>query len=396
MIKNFKYFKTDNVVIFFNESLNNLNESKARLLVTYDCDRACRGCCNKDWKFDKPIEVDLEDVYKYDTIYITGGEPMKYPDQLKKLVLDIKNNSDAKVILYTASPYPKKDFLDILNIIDGATITIHSFNDRKKFIEAGYNKMKFPNKSMRLNIFFRAGLDVDPLEWKIEYKKWIKDAPIPQGEDFIKLKKLISFNEHNRLDPYEFYLINESYDPKLYESKLIDTYKEVQKELKKTLGLQFYLVATFQMGVVALYPVVEALMKNSHIEVTKQQIVLLTIFSISQIAKVFNDDIRKIKSELEHDGIIHLVVEVKDDVLSVNRLFSFVARSLGKIVDVFTDMLGYLGLAIPTYMIVIEMISKDGLDLNTFPQKVAAIGVGVGTFTIKTVVKKVMDKIQKK
>ena len=199
-----------------------------------------------------------------------------------------------------------------------------------------------------------------------------------------------------RLDPYSFYLINENYDQKLYESKLIDTYRDVQKELKKTLGLQFYLVATFQMGVVALYPVVEALMKNSNIEITKQQVVLLTIFSISQIVKVFNDDIRKIKAELEHDGIIHLVTEVKDAILSVNRLFSFVARSLGKIVDVFTDMLGYLGLAIPTYMIVVEMISKEGLDLNTFPQKVAAIGVGVGTFTIKTVVKKVMDKIQGK
>jgi len=200
----------------------------------------------------------------------------------------------------------------------------------------------------------------------------------------------------NYLNSYELFIINESFDCKLYESKLTRIYRDIQKDITKRLGLNLYLVGTFQMGIVALCPVVEALLKNSQITVTKEQVVLLTIFAITQILNLMHEDVEKLRKELQQDGIIHLVQKVKDTLLSLNKIFTFVARAFGKIVNVFTDLIGYLSLAIPLYMVIVEMISADGLNIDTFQQKVALLGVGVGTFTIKSIIREVSNKIKEK
>jgi organic radical activating enzyme len=165
-----------------------VNESKARLLFTNDCNRHCKGCCNKNWKGEPPRLVSIEDAKGYDDIYITGGEPMLYPEQLKDLIIELKNNNKiSKIYLYTALPFPKEKFLDILNLIDGCSVTLHNYDDRTKFIESGYNLMEFPNKKMRLNVFPRGKFEVSD-SWDYRPKKWITDAPLPDGEDFIRIK----------------------------------------------------------------------------------------------------------------------------------------------------------------------------------------------------------------
>jgi uncharacterized membrane protein len=200
----------------------------------------------------------------------------------------------------------------------------------------------------------------------------------------------------NHIDTYELFIINESFDYKLYEGKIHRIYRDIQKDITKRLGLNLYLVGTFQMGIVALCPIVDALLKNAHIVVTKEQVVLLVIFAITQILNLMHDDVEKLKKELQQDGLIYIVKEVKETLLSLNKIFVFVARAFGKIVNVFTDLIGYLSLAIPLYMVIVEMISKEGLSIETFSQKVAMLGVGVGTFTVKSIIREVSNKIKER
>jgi hypothetical protein len=48
---------------------------------------------------------------------------MLYPNQLKELILKLReNNKISKIYLYTALPYPKDKFLEILDLIDGCSI----------------------------------------------------------------------------------------------------------------------------------------------------------------------------------------------------------------------------------------------------------------------------------
>ncbi len=52
-------------------------ESKARLLFTNDCNRNCKGCCNKNWTGDPAQLITINELEDYDKIYITGGEHQK-------------------------------------------------------------------------------------------------------------------------------------------------------------------------------------------------------------------------------------------------------------------------------------------------------------------------------
>lgn len=162
---------------------------KARLIFTNDCNRNCKGCCNKNWTGELPKEIDfIELVNDFDKIYITGGEPMLYVSKLKDLINRLKRY-EKKVYLYTALPYPYSDFLRILEIVDGCTLTLHSRDDYKNFKAFELDKLdyfQYKNKSLRLNVFPKIKINSDI--WDVRPKVWIKDAPLPEGEIMVKLK----------------------------------------------------------------------------------------------------------------------------------------------------------------------------------------------------------------
>ena len=199
------------------------------------------------------------------------------------------------------------------------------------------------------------------------------------------------------LQTYDTY-INDSFDYQLLlEDKKFNFYKSVQDKTIKKLSLNLYFVGTFQMGVTVIYPVVEALVKNSNIpNITPEQIVLLTIFSITQILNLFNDDVKKIKTELDDANLLQIAEKVKKSLDSVYKIFEFVSRSFGKVIDVFTDMLAYVSLGVPTYMALVEIISREGLNLDTLPQKVLVFGAGAGAFAFKAIIENVIAFIRNK
>lgn len=200
------------------------------------------------------------------------------------------------------------------------------------------------------------------------------------------------------IDSYDFFIINESFDYQLIlEDKNFNFWKTIHNKTIKKLGLNLYYVGTFSMGISALYPVVQALVKNSNIpNITPEQIVLLTIFSIAQILYVANDDVKKVKDELANDNLLDVADKVTNSLKSVYKIFNFVSRSFGKVVDVFTDMLAYVGLAIPVYLAIVEIISKEGLDLNTLPQKVLVFGGSAALFALKSLIETVVDIVKNK
>lgn len=193
-------------------------------------------------------------------------------------------------------------------------------------------------------------------------------------------------------DSYSY--LNENYQLILEDTK-INAYKSVQDKTVSKLSLNLYFVGTFQMGVTVLYPIIEKLVKNTDItNVTPEQIVLLTIFSITQILNLANNDVKKIREELEKDDLLHLVEKVKTSLLSIYKIFEFISRSFGKIIDVFTDMLAYVSLCVPVALAITEMIGKDGLDLNTLPKKVLVFGGGAAVYAFKSIVETIIDMIK--
>lgn len=201
------------------------------------------------------------------------------------------------------------------------------------------------------------------------------------------------------LQSYEIYTLNESVSLELLlEDKKFSVYRTAHDKIVNKLGLQLYFVGTFQMSITVLYPVIDALTKNTHLStnITTEQIVLMTIFAISQILKLANDDTKKLKNELEKENLLEITDKVKKSIQAIFKIFSFVSRSFGKIIDVFTDMLAYVGLCVPIYSVIVEIISKEGLNLDTLPQKVLVLGVSAGVFAVKGLIETIVTAVKNK
>jgi len=163
-------------------------KTKVRLLFTNDCNRRCKGCCNKNWTGEPPVEMSIEEVRSFDEIYITGGEPMLYPEALLVLIKMLRTDSN-KIFLYTAMPYPRNLFISVMQELDGASITLHDDRDVQRFVLSNYHKTSFNNKSMRVNDFTKTDIPFST-HTNYDYREmtWITDAPLPEGEVFAKLK----------------------------------------------------------------------------------------------------------------------------------------------------------------------------------------------------------------
>lgn len=151
---------------------------KLRLLVTTDCPNHCPMCCNNQFDFDKLKRV--ED-FDYDEIMITRGEPLLFPRKVEELARSIKR---------------------ILNVVDGVVLTPHSKEDVQRFISTnrslGIHFKYYSNRhpSLRLNLFKNIKdmlpEDIDLSLWQVKDIEWIKDCPVPKGEDFRRLPNLWS------------------------------------------------------------------------------------------------------------------------------------------------------------------------------------------------------------
>ena len=183
---------------------------KLRLLVTAKCHNKCPMCCSNQFDIEKIPVVDRLD---YDEISITGGEPMLARESCEKVLRLVHSFCSVrkaigmpmpKFYLYTA--FFDFDTISLSSFIfDGICLTPHSKVDVEKFIDINIKMLASknsgdaykefnPNCSLRLNLFTDMKdllpKDIDLSLWKVKEMEWIKDCPVPEGEDFRRIAKL--------------------------------------------------------------------------------------------------------------------------------------------------------------------------------------------------------------
>jgi len=169
---------------------------KLRLLVTDKCNRACPGCCNKEW--DLSALPKCTSYEGYDEVILTGGEPMLVPGRLMSIIMDIKiENPDALIYMYSAKMDDPVAMRDILKYIDGVCLTVHEYKDGCHFVDLDWclrtnSAFKIKDKSLRLNIFKESGFQLRYMnDWQIKYDlEWIKNCPLPKDEVFMKWERM--------------------------------------------------------------------------------------------------------------------------------------------------------------------------------------------------------------
>jgi hypothetical protein len=163
-----------------------MSKDKLRLILFPECNRSCKGCCNNDYDLNG---FEIHDSFEgYNTVLITGGEPMLNPEMVIKVCDDIRKvNSSTRIILYTAKSKRALDLIAMLNWVDGITLTLHEQYDVKAFEElnALMKGKDWIDKTLRLNVFSNVDFSgVDTTGWTVkDGMEWIKDCPVPVGEE---------------------------------------------------------------------------------------------------------------------------------------------------------------------------------------------------------------------
>jgi len=154
-----------------------------RLILWPICPRECEDCCNKQWDMDAlPY---CQDFAPYDTILLTGGEPMVFPRRLHEAIRAIRKSSSAEIYIYTASVRDLSAACGILTAADGMTVTLHEQHDVYAFLGFAMRVHGY-ERSLRVNIFPGVSCDV-PKGWTAKSKtKWRKKCHLPEGETLMR------------------------------------------------------------------------------------------------------------------------------------------------------------------------------------------------------------------
>lgn len=164
---------------------------KLRLLVLPECNRTCKGCCNKNFDLDAlPV---VETFKGFDEIILTGGEPMLDPMVIYQLIKKIRYETTAPIYMYTAWRENALELAGVVARLDGLTITLHTKKDTEPFERLCEMLKRFDllgQRSLRVNVFSGVSTgNADLTNWQVKTGlKWVENCPIPEGEVFMRLR----------------------------------------------------------------------------------------------------------------------------------------------------------------------------------------------------------------
>lgn len=171
----------------------------ARVILTEKCPRNCPYCVNKYGdilKQAKPFRF-MHDMVQaaadYDTICLTGGEPMVImPEHTVAFANVLKAvYPNKKVYCYVAGWRRWDDMAELIKNVDGIHYTMHAssmMEDLGKFYIFQDMARLYPGKSFRLYIHPQILVDLTIVHgvWsRVELKKWLEPAEckLPANED---------------------------------------------------------------------------------------------------------------------------------------------------------------------------------------------------------------------
>ncbi len=220
--------------------------------------------------------------------------------------------------------------------------------------------------------------------------------------------KIQKFREYSSNELMANDFIN-SFDLLITESEQVK-YESIRKKVFSDLRLNGNLSLTFGVGINALYPVVDSLIRNmniSSIELTTEKIVLLTIcvftiiyleekkFKSSNEEDVIRKDIKSMLEELKMSGLGNGIVKKMVDLFkSFVNIFNTIYRHIGKAIGSFIDMFAYVGILIPIINAISYIVGKYELNMDTFILNFKGLALGLGTIIAKHGISYILSKLK--
>ena len=223
--------------------------------------------------------------------------------------------------------------------------------------------------------------------------------------------KIHKFNQYSLYDSMANDFIN-SFNALIIESDKENLFKRIEKKLIADLKLDIRSIASIGVKFAALYPIVQALVKNmniSSLELTPDRIILLTIstitiiyleekkFKSSKEEEILTKDSKSMLEELKLMGIGNGIVKKMIKAFkSIKNIFNVIAKHLGKAVVGIIDMFAYISLLIPILNGILALIGAYNLNLDTLPGNFLGLAVGVGTIIARHGISEIVKKLKNK
>lgn len=189
-----------------------------------------------------------------------------------------------------------------------------------------------------------------------------------------------------------------------------ENYKEILnlfKKIKKDFKLQLEIVGYYGTGIGSLYGVVEAIINNSQITVSKEAIVLaitcaLTIIYQQERENTFYKDKLKIKSdckylleELKLKGIGNGIIKKLISIFTIiKNFFKLIFKKTTLIIINFIDLFSYVSILIPTMNAIAYIVVKYNLTLDSFILNIKSILLGIGGLITKNIIQSLLNKLE--
>jgi len=221
------------------------------------------------------------------------------------------------------------------------------------------------------------------------------------------MSKILKFSEHQNWYKIAENLINGIINPPLLESsenqeEIFSILKNFQKDLKFNIKL----ILTFGMGITSMYPIVFGLIKNQNLKVdlSYENIVLLTLTSIVILAmktnkdiEISKEDVKTLLTELKLRGIGNgIVKKIIKCLNSLGNVVVLLFKNTPKVIRNLLDMFAYTSLLIPTMNALSAIINDYNWTIDTTIGNLYSLGIGISTFLSKNGLDYLVNKLKKK
>lgn len=171
-----------------------------------------------------------------------------------------------------------------------------------------------------------------------------------------------------------------------------DVLSKILADLKVNAGV----IMSFGTGLEVMMPLVRRLVQNGELKVdlNVENAVLLTLTALTiaylqeereeAARRMLDRDSRSLLEELKLRGVGNgIVKKVVGCIKAVGALARVLMKHRGHVLSSFFEMLGYTALCVPVIGAIKSVVNMHGLTLDTFPQNMASLALGLGSLGMK-------------
>lgn len=188
--------------------------------------------------------------------------------------------------------------------------------------------------------------------------------------------------------------VNRIYENILKEDEQVDPQdNSIIKKVMGDMGISTGFLFQFGTGIGAfMRPVTELLNGNGVVSMNQEEVALLIITTFAIMLTNSNVEIGKLTQAVKDKGLEVHLGSVTKFILSVKKLMGVIGEKIGRAVHTLSDVLSFTFILVPAMNVLKELINNYGIGMDDIGQLFGGITMAAGTYSIKSIIDKILNK----